>query len=92
MKIIRVQIVVGDGPDDLMFETDLPTGFSDPKAQSEPFHFTASTSPLKGEEFVRKHFRGVPVEVIDRRTGKTRLVRRGLGAEGVSDGAGNLTA
>jgi hypothetical protein len=72
MKITRIQIVVGYGPDDIMFTTNLPTGFTGQVEQAEPFHLRSETSPLKGETFVAKHFPGIPVEIIDRRTGKTR--------------------
>ena len=74
VKITMIRILVGRGPDDILFDTDLPTAYNDP-AIMEPFHLKGETSPRKAEAFVKKHFPGIPTTVTDCLTGKVRQVR-----------------
>ena len=57
-------IITGDGkPDEIHVQTDLPT--ASPKYSNLPLSFgTNAVEAGTAEEYCRKHFPGVPMEVI----------------------------
>jgi len=63
MKIVNIMVIQRNGfADTVSVTTDLPTTM--PKVDDSPMYFTFNVECNKGEEYCKKHFPDVPIQLI----------------------------
>lgn len=71
VRVYGIQIIEGEGADDILIETDLPCGVY-PFAGRATLKMQAAQGT--GKEYVARNFDGIPVEVISRIKGSRENV------------------
>ncbi len=61
MKVLKITILTGKGPDILLLKLDIPNGMWPYDGQSSA---KIEVAAQKGEDFVKEHFKDIPYEII----------------------------